>query len=111
MKKIIFILTVLSVQSVMAADLVIMKFDGRNTFMAGAREKIRLISTSNVNGTNIVNVLAGSTMCQVLVDNLAEGAAIVSAVSGDVKLECYAREEADHTGRILTKEISIVKGL
>ena len=89
-----------------------MKFDGKNTYNPAGQEKIQLMSASNVGGTAIVNVVSASTICQVLVANIGEAAAIISAVSSQSVLECYTRDEKTFGGRkqIVTKDIMIVKG-
>jgi UDP-N-acetyl-D-mannosaminuronic acid transferase (WecB/TagA/CpsF family) len=113
-KSALALLGMLITQSTLAGELVIMKFDGKDTFKPLKREKIIIISASNVNGTSLVNATTESTMCQVLVSSIAEGAAIVSAVTKNTTLECYTTEESKQAyGKnvVLTKEISIVKGM
>ena len=106
-------LTFFVTQLAMASDLRIMKFDGKSTYTPSEEEKIQSISASNVDGTSIVTVITASTVCQILVSDVSEATSIVSAVSRNSILECYAREEAKRSegrSQVLTREIRIIKG-
>lgn len=103
--------TVLVTQSAMASELRVMKFDGKNTYNPAGQEKIQLISASNVGSTSIINAVTASMMCQVLVANIGEAAAVISAISSKSILECYVRDENKVGGRtqFLTRDMMIIR--